>query len=537
MPDRPQEIPQDVINSVSAPDQCVGQIKIVKVHDNGAVSRNRLKAKVLVPIGTAVVGATGLMLAALGGSDNAAAGVDACPRKDGVIDPFVQPSVPLDYHLEGDNCVKNATVQPTGTPNGGISPTVSGVHDACPRINGVKDDFVQPTIPVQLEDPDGDGNCTTKVPGPTGTPNATETRPPADLCLNLEGIQNPIPYPYIEGPGHTCVLPTATPTPTRTATPTATPTIFTPTATPTTPTECRAAVRVGKWNDVNGNGVQDGEPGLPWNITVSGTDLRGGAYGFSVATNASGLSDVIQIPCGSVSATEQQLLGWTPTTNTSYSTFLGNGGFVDWRFGNRIVVTPTATPTQFIPTITPTSTPPQECFGQLKLEKIHDRNKNGTRNAGEETMAWSFNIDYKSNGEGADTSTTTTYANGEWSVILNLPGGRYGVEEITQSGYAATGGRTKTEVTVPCNAIIKEVFYNYQVAPGETPTIAVSTPTSTPRPSITPATPPETGTGAGSHGGDNNLPYVIAGLATLSAGAVAIRELRKRDIGKGSKRN
>lgn len=169
---------------------------------------------------------------------SASADFDACVTINGVPDSFPQPSVPLPLEdPDGDhNCTTRATVQPTGTARAGSEPSqiatphnvatltstaTPTVFDACPRVNGVIDTFPQPTIPLALEDPDHDGNCTTRLtPPPTGTPNGNDRTPLPDFCLDLDGIQNPIPYPYVEGPNHTCVL--STPTSTATATPTRT---------------------------------------------------------------------------------------------------------------------------------------------------------------------------------------------------------------------------------------------------------------------------------------------------------------------------
>ena len=105
-----------------------------------------------------------------------ATGFDACPYKDGVLDPFEQPSVPVTHHVGGkinglNNCVANTTPPAEGTSIGETPPATS-------------------THPVEK----------TKTPTRTATPTGT---------------------------------PTETRTPTRTATPTGTATVTTRAETPT----------------------------------------------------------------------------------------------------------------------------------------------------------------------------------------------------------------------------------------------------------------------------------------------------------------
>lgn len=269
---------------------------------------------------------------------------DACPVKDGQVDPFVQVTVPLGYHKEGDNCVKDATVQPTGTPNGEIDTPTPKPHvvDACPKIDGVDDPFIQVTIPVTHEDPDKDGNCTKlKTPPPTGTPNGEETPTPT-------GHETQTPTPT-RTPTET---PTATATPTETPTPTRTPTKKpspTPTVTVTQET-CEGQIKVVKFHDRNENGTRDaGEEGLIWEFKIN---RSGTAEVYKVTTKGDG-TYIKSVKCGEWKVTEADRDGWKATTSKEFVEFVEKNELQHYLFGN-VQEKPGETPT---PTTPATSTP------------------------------------------------------------------------------------------------------------------------------------------------------------------------------------
>jgi uncharacterized repeat protein (TIGR01451 family) len=99
--------------------------------------------------------------------------------------------------------------------------------------------------------------------------------------------------------------------------------------------KCRAVVNGMKFNDLNGNGVQDsGEPGLAgWTIKV--TDSNGNIQ--TTTTDLVGnYSFTVPAP-GSYTISEVQQAGWTQTSPTSgtYSVTVTQGGVVIRNFGNK----------------------------------------------------------------------------------------------------------------------------------------------------------------------------------------------------------
>ncbi len=153
--------------------------------------------------------------------------------------------------------------------------------------------------------------------------------------------------------------PTLTPTPTRTATATAS---RTPTHTPTrTPTPCFAEVCVTKFWDLNGNGQNNGEPGLSgW--TIQFLDSSSGALVSSVVTGPSG-TICAGIPAPATYNVQEVLQGGCvqtfPPPPGIHALSLTCGQLVNIEFGNRCplpTLTPTSTPTP-TPSRTPTRTP------------------------------------------------------------------------------------------------------------------------------------------------------------------------------------
>jgi hypothetical protein len=160
-----------------------------------------------------------------------------------------------------------------------------------------------------------------------------------------------------------CKTPVPTPTATRTGTNTATPThTATATGTPTatrTPTPCFAEVCVTKFWDLNGNGQNNGEPGLSgW--TIQFLDSSSGALVSSVVTGPSG-TICTGIPAQATYNVQEVLQGGCvqtfPPPPGIHTLELTCGQLVNIEFGNRCplpTLTPTSTPT---PSRTPTATP------------------------------------------------------------------------------------------------------------------------------------------------------------------------------------
>jgi len=145
-----------------------------------------------------------------------------------------------------------------------------------------------------------------------------------------------------------------------------------------------------KFNDINGNGVEDTlEPGIPgWNIHISGTG------GGTVVTDTNGNWTITTLGPGSHTVTEDTVVGYTPTfaagglTFTAQSANINSNNKFGLDFGNFHNVTVGGT-------------------------VFRDRNHNGVRDAGEEVLSGiTVGVTGKPN--------TTTDANGAFS-FTNLP--------------------------------------------------------------------------------------------------------------------
>ncbi|MEN3331729.1 MAG: serralysin [Blastocatellia bacterium] len=191
---------------------------------------------------------------------------------------------------------------------------------------------------------------------------------------------------------------------------------------------CRGKLCVHKFNDLNGDGIQNnGEPGLPnWSFTVTASCVGG-----SLITDANGNA------CGDFSAgtytiVEQPQSGWMATTPTTQTVTVTVGQTTNISFGNR------------------------QDTGMLCIHKFNDSNGNGVRDPGEPGLPnWSFTA---TNSSGASTSFVTL-SNG---VICHpLPVGTYTVVETAQSGWTATTPTTQT-VTITANAETDVDFGNWR---------------------------------------------------------------------------
>jgi hypothetical protein len=160
--------------------------------------------------------------------------------------------------------------------------------------------------------------------------------------------------------------PTRTPTPTNTPTPTQTATP-TPTRTPTpthtaTPVPARIVGQV--WNDLNGDGVADGnEPGLAgatlylYSFADPGSPIRP-----PITTGTDGSFEFTELPPGWYSLMRANPAGYLSTTGDALDLLLSSGGLVRVSFGAWLpaTATPTVTPGPSITstrTVTPTRTP------------------------------------------------------------------------------------------------------------------------------------------------------------------------------------
>jgi uncharacterized repeat protein (TIGR01451 family) len=182
-----------------------------------------------------------------------------------------------------------------------------------------------------------------------------------------------------------------------------------------------------KFNDLNGNGVQDpGEPVLAnWTFTVTKPD----GTTATVTTNADGRI-CRDVPPGSYTIAEVAQAGWTQTAPVPVGTqtvTVASGQTTTVVFGNHA-----------------TETKP----GTLCVVKFNDLNGNGKQDPGEPILfGWVFTI---KDANGVVVGTVTTSA-AVAQTCIDLPPGTYTVTETQQAGWTPTvpagGSQTVTIVS------------------------------------------------------------------------------------------
>ena len=163
-----------------------------------------------------------------------------------------------------------------------------------------------------------------------------------------------------------------------------------------------------KFNDLNGDGVKAGEPGLAgWTIKLS----RDGSEVNSTATAADGSYKFENLEPGSYSVAEVDQAGWSRTApqSGSYSVELTNADVTDRDFGNH---------------------------GSWSISgtAFQDTDGNGAKN-GEETglAGWSIQLSK----DGSTVNATTTAADGSYK-FANLAPGTYALSEVAKEGWEQT---------------------------------------------------------------------------------------------------
>ena len=195
-----------------------------------------------------------------------------------------------------------------------------------------------------------------------------------------------------------------------------------------------AQIHVCKFNDSNGNGVQDtGELLIPnWPFNVTGL---GGPYSASTGTN--GCFDLIVPAPGTYTVTEiVDLTQWTPTTpNPQTVTVQPNTGVI-FTFGNH----------------------KGSLTGQICVKKFNDVNGNGVQDTGEPLMSgWVFNV----TGPNNFTCTITSQVTGQACCVVPAPG-TYTVTEVVQSGWTVTTNNNPSTVIVQPGQQMSLTFGNRQ---------------------------------------------------------------------------
>ena len=108
-----------------------------------------------------------------------------------------------------------------------------------------------------------------------------------------------------------------------------------------------STVQIVKFNDENGNAVQDTNEGFlaSWQFTVTGPN----GYSKTVTTDAYGQFKITDLVAGHYTVTETNQDGWTNTTGLTLSGDLSAGGTVKFVFGNKkTVIPPKPTPTPVV---------------------------------------------------------------------------------------------------------------------------------------------------------------------------------------------
>jgi hypothetical protein len=197
---------------------------------------------------------------------------------------------------------------------------------------------------------------------------------------------------------------------------------------------------VVKFNDLNGNGVQDpGEPFLAnWTFTITAPD--GSTH--QVTTNADGRI-CRDVPPGTYTIVEVAQAGWTQTAPVPVGTqtvTVTSGQTTTVAFGNHQA---TAQP------------------GTLCIVKFNDLNGNGKQDPGEPFLAnWTFTI------TASDGTVLTLTTNADGRACKDLPPGTYSVAEVVQAGWTQTAPVPvgTQSVTITAGQTTTLVFGNHQSA-------------------------------------------------------------------------
>jgi len=190
---------------------------------------------------------------------------------------------------------------------------------------------------------------------------------------------------------------------------------------------------VFKFNDINGNGVQDsGEPPLfGWKFDIK--DILGNLIG--TVTTMKDLPSCLTVPApGTYTITEQVQSNWTPTTTNPQTVTVQPGQTVNVWFGNKATGQ-----------------------GEICVGKFNDINGNGVQDTGEYRLAgWKFDI----RDIGGNLLGTVTTDNLGRPGCLTVPApGTYTITEQVKSSWAPTTPNPQT-VTVQVGETVNVWFGN-----------------------------------------------------------------------------
>jgi protocatechuate 3,4-dioxygenase beta subunit len=172
------------------------------------------------------------------------------------------------------------------------------------------------------------------------------------------------------------------------------------------------AISGQKFNDVNGDGIQNGaDAGLAgWTIQLD-KDANGTVDSTTV-TGAGGAYSFTGLVSGTYRIREVGQAGWIQTTvNPGDVTVVSGTNSTGNNFGNFQL-------------------------GAISGQKFHDLDGDGAKDAGEAGLAnWTIQLD--KNGDGTVDATTTTNATGNYS-FTGLTAGVYRIREVNQPGWIQT---------------------------------------------------------------------------------------------------
>jgi hypothetical protein len=211
-------------------------------------------------------------------------------------------------------------------------------------------------------------------------------------------------------------------------------------------------LEIFKFNDLNGNGVEDqpGETPLAnWHYTITGP----GGYSSSGDTDGSGLIVKTGLVPGDYNVTETAQAGWIVTTANSQIGAVPAGAGKRLNFGNRELV-------------------PPETPGTLEIFKFNDVNGDGIYEPGApdfETplQSWNFTV-------AGPTPTPGLYSTGGDGLITisNLLPGDYNVTEMLHVGWTVTTDNPQTG-TVPAGGGKRLNFGNVEGVPVSAGTLEI----------------------------------------------------------------
>ena len=167
-----------------------------------------------------------------------------------------------------------------------------------------------------------------------------------------------------------------------------------------------------KYNDLDGNGANDGEPGMEgWKITLSGTTQSNEAVQKELTTAKDGSYRFESLMPGTYTITETEQSGWVRTAPAegSYSITLSDADITGKDFGNH---------------------GSWAISGSVFL----DSNGNGARDA-DETGQAGWNIQLSQDGKAINA--TTSGQDGSYT-FKNLAPGKYTVSEVAQEGWTVS---------------------------------------------------------------------------------------------------